>query len=167
MLDNSEQEVKSGPNPSTGPSDDSPNSEPLSTATPGSAAISCDETKDLVRSTGAPILVVDDSTKHVRITRGARICGTTDQDLIRTFLEQICDVTLKNGKNSLQNLRSSVAIQDSAPRNPLEGMLEVQTVAVHTLAMEFLERASRGDQTIAGIDANVHRGVRLVRTVPL
>jgi len=71
MLDNSEQEVKSGSNPSTGPSDDSPNSEPLSTATPGSAAISCDETKDLVPQTGAPIFVVDDSTKDVRITRGA------------------------------------------------------------------------------------------------
>jgi hypothetical protein len=51
-----------------------------------------------------------------------------------------------------------------APRDALEGLLAVQKIGVHNLAMECLRRASLKGQTFEGMDANVNRAVRLLRT---
>lgn len=101
----------------------------------------------------------------VHISESARIFGTTDPHAIQALLEQVLSVTPKNGKYDLQNLKwSGASMQGIAPRNALEGLLTVQMIGVHNLAIECLRRASLKDQTPEAIDANVHRAVRLLRT---
>ena len=56
------------------------------------------------------------------------------------------------------------ALSGIEPRDELEGLLAVQMVAVHNLAMAFLARASVEGQTTPGIDFNVNRGTKLLRT---
>ena len=96
---------------------------------------------------------------------GSRIFGTTDPHAINFLLEQVLAVTPKNGEYSLENLKWSVATaQGIGPRNAVEGLLAVQMIGVHNLAMECLKLASIKQQTQEGIDVNVHRAVRLLRT---
>jgi len=51
-------------------------------------------------------------------------------------------------------------------KGELEGMLAVQTVATHALAMEFIRRAAQ-DPTNAGIDLNLSRATELLRVFVL
>jgi len=50
------------------------------------------------------------------------------------------------------------------PRDEVEGMLAVQMVGVHNLAMEFVRRAMLKDQTFEGINMAVARADKLMRT---
>ena len=107
---------------------------------------------------------MDVSANVVHITQGARILGTNDEDSIRALLHQLLKVA-PNDSGNLGPLKSSVAtVEGIAPRSPLEGLLAVQMVGVHNLAIECLSRALLKEQTPEGIDANVHRAVRLLRT---
>lgn len=51
-----------------------------------------------------------------------------------------------------------------APKDTLEGLLAAQMVGVHQLTMSFLARAVFQGQTPEGIDANVNRASKLLRT---
>jgi hypothetical protein len=50
-----------------------------------------------------------------------------------------------------------------APRDELEGMLAVQMVSTHTLAMEFLRRAALPGMPDLGVEVNVNRATKLMR----
>lgn len=50
------------------------------------------------------------------------------------------------------------------PRDEVEGMLAVQMVGVHNLAMEFVRRAMLKEQTFEGINTAVARADKLMRT---
>jgi hypothetical protein len=56
------------------------------------------------------------------------------------------------------------ALHGIHPRDELEGLLAVQMVTVHNLAMEFLGRAAMKEQPTPGVDLNVNRATRLLRT---
>jgi hypothetical protein len=43
-------------------------------------------------------------------------------------------------------------------------MLAVQMISIHTLAMEFIRRASMNEQTDLGVEVYVNRATRLMRT---
>ena len=51
-----------------------------------------------------------------------------------------------------------------APRDGMEVMLCSQLVALHSQGMEFMRRAMLGDQTAAGVDCNVNRVAKTLRT---
>lgn len=50
------------------------------------------------------------------------------------------------------------------PRDEIEGMLAVQMIAVHNVAMETLKRAMITGQTDQGVEANVNRATKTLRT---
>jgi hypothetical protein len=51
-----------------------------------------------------------------------------------------------------------------APRDGMEVMLCSQLVALHSQGMDFLRRAILPDQTIEGVDCNVNRAAKTLRT---
>ena len=56
------------------------------------------------------------------------------------------------------------ALDGIAPRDPLEGMLAAQMLAVHDAAMECLRRANIPEQTFEGRQAALGQANRLVRS---
>lgn len=56
------------------------------------------------------------------------------------------------------------AMTSLAPRDGLEVMICGQMVALHSQAMEYLRRAAWHEQTSEGVDCNVNRATRLLRT---
>jgi hypothetical protein len=144
------------------------NTDGLSNSAPQSRSTKLEKQgKDAITQTTTPQVEIDTSDGVVRVRKGARIFGTNNQDSIHALLDQLFNVTL-NGKFDPQNLKGSIALIEGsdgiAPRNAIEGLLSVQMVGVHNLAMEYLKRAGLPNQTPEGIDANVHRAVRLLRT---
>ena len=145
------------------------NSEGLSESAPRSRSTKLKKRVEhrIARMTTSPIEI--DTANNVIIVRdGARIFGTNNRDSIDTLLLQLRKVSPINGNYDLQNLKGPVALIEGlggiAPRNAVEGLLSVQMVGVHNLAMEYLKRAALPNQTPDEVDANVHRAVRLLRT---
>jgi hypothetical protein len=95
----------------------------------------------------------------------AEALGTADTDLITSLLNQAAS-TVPHGKaTDVEPVnRVLAALHGIAPRDELEGMLAVQMVGVHNLAMECMRRAVHKDQTREGVDANVNRATKLLRT---
>jgi hypothetical protein len=56
------------------------------------------------------------------------------------------------------------ALAEVGPRDPLEGMLAGQMVAVHAAAMECLRRAMAGNATMEGREMNLAQANKLVRS---
>jgi hypothetical protein len=50
------------------------------------------------------------------------------------------------------------------PQDEIEGMLAIQMVGVHNLAMETLKRAMLGGQSFDGKDVNVSQATKMLRT---
>jgi hypothetical protein len=69
---------------------------------------------------------------------------------------------------SVEKLKSydcaAAALHGIGPEDELEGMLAVQMVAAHTMAMECLKRAALPDQIDLGVEVNINRGTKLMRT---
>ena len=165
MSDKAKERADSGQRPTIGPSDASPNIEGLSKTAPRSRFPKLTKRdKEHVAQASRPPVEVDVSANKVRITRGARLFGTNDVDSIRALLQQVHNVAPSDNRD-LGSLKSSLAtVEGIAPRNALEGLLAVQMIGVHNLAMECLRRALSKEQTPERIDENVHRAVRLLRT---
>ena len=50
------------------------------------------------------------------------------------------------------------------PQDELEGMLAIQMIGIHNMAMEMMKRAMLSEQTIDGVNLNVNRIAKLTRT---
>ena len=89
--------------------------------------------------------------------------GSTDKDFIDASLNQLINASCKN--TNLTSVNGCLAaLAGMKPRDELENMLVSQMIAVHNLAMEMSRRAILPDQTFEGIDANVNRMTKLMRT---
>jgi hypothetical protein len=94
-----------------------------------------------------------------------RIFGTNNPDSTRALEEQLFAVATTFTGNDLQNFKYGLAtIKGIGPRDELEGLLAVQMIGVHSLAVACLIRASLKGQTQEGMDANIHRATKLLRT---
>ena len=58
---------------------------------------------------------------------------------------------------------SLAILQGISPEDEIEGMLAVQMIGVHNLAMETLKRAMISDQTFEGKEANVNQASKALR----
>jgi len=165
MADNAKESADSGPEQTADPLKVPSNDRSLSKAAPRLRRPRLKkQSKDLLPQTTASLVKVDVSANRVEITQGARVFGTNDSDSIRALMQQVLNAT-PNAKGDLEPLKAALATVDGiAPRNALEGLLAVQMIGVHNLAMECLRRALLKEQTREAIDANVHRAVRLLRT---
>ncbi len=87
------------------------------------------------------------------------VFGTANAQLVRRLLGQVM------GTAPGSKIAGAVAaLRGIGPRDELEGLLAVQMVGVHNLAMEFMERATLNGQTLDGVSENVHRATRMLRT---
>ena len=106
----------------------------------------------------------------------------------RTFLGPDADYETRHGDfTSLNNIRfaqvigslpeakgkdltpqtANIALDGVAalePRDGMEVMLCSQLVALHSQGMDFLRRGMLADQTVDGVDRNVNRATKLLRT---
>ena len=105
------------------------------------------------------------SPKDRKIERGAaqdvflEAFGTANGQLVRGLLGQVFAIA-PDGKVG----GALAALRGIGPRDELEGLLAVQMVGVHNLAMEFMGRATLNGQTVEGVSENVHRATRMLRT---
>jgi len=94
-----------------------------------------------------------------------QVFGTEDKALQDQLLCQasgaVPDFT---GREMLSFDHVAAALHGIGPQDSLEGMLAVQMVAAHTMAMECLRRAALPNQIDLGVEVNVNRGTKLMRT---
>jgi hypothetical protein len=109
-----------------------------------------------VKDVGDPIL------NAIRIVEAF---ATGDSDLVSHLLGQLADTVPSGEYRNIANINFvAAALHSIGPRDGLEALLCAQMVGVHNIAMEFLKRAALKEQTPYGVDANVNRATRLLRT---
>jgi hypothetical protein len=91
--------------------------------------------------------------------------GTEDAALQRRFLGQAAGAVSDFAGRELKSYDYvAAALFGVGPKDELEGMLAVQMVAVHTLAMELMRRAALTAQPDLGVEVNINRATKLMRT---
>jgi hypothetical protein len=94
-----------------------------------------------------------------------KVFGTEDPELQSELLSQASDAVPDFVGRELKSFDYvAAALHGIAPKDALEGMLGVQMVATHTTAMECLKRAALPNQTDLGVEVNVNRATKLMRT---
>lgn len=134
-----------------------------------------DQTYDLVKSKNRkidpPKVEYDEETGIYNLKIQAVNClyGTDNIDIIGRMTDQLSRVVCarKKLKPSLVVERVNAAIAsviEIRPRDTLELMLATQMSAVHYLALEMSERAMLSEQSENGVDLNINRINKLMRT---
>jgi len=91
--------------------------------------------------------------------------GTGERGVLDHLMEQIC-CTAPNGEpHDYGNMDYQVStLHGIAPRDQLEGLLAMQMLAVHSMAMECMKRAASKGQTGFGFELNITHATKLMRT---
>ena len=100
--------------------------------------------------------------------------GTTDMELQHVLLNQAIE-TFSNSIPSededadcikLTRMANSIMaiLAGIHPQDEIEGMLAVQMIAVHNMAMETMKRAMLPNQTSEGRESNVNSATKMLRT---
>jgi hypothetical protein len=110
--------------------------------------------------------MVKAADEHRALEELARSFGTCNKELGMRLLNQAL-ATIPKSENELPNeeklLVTMSALKGISPRDELEGMLAVQMVAVHNLAMTELRRATHA-LTTDREQSTTNLAVRLLRT---
>ena len=88
--------------------------------------------------------------------------GTDDNNAFTILLSQLIETRPGYDSRIVNGTVSMVA--DIAPQNGLEGMLAVQMVTAHNLAMSMAARAMLPDQTTEGVNDNITRVNKMMKT---
>ena len=116
-----------------------------------------------VETTASP-KAISDAVKHAVEDFLKRTFGTQDEELQNRFLMQVANIVpdfmIRKDKTCDH---VAAALRGVGPRDSLEGMLGVQMVAVHTIALELLRRAALSGQTDLGVEVYVNRSAKLLR----
>lgn len=94
----------------------------------------------------------------------AKAFGTADRGLTGKLMEQTAGTFPSHEAFDTKFNNTLAILYDIKPKDTLEGMLTVQMVGVHNLAMNFMGRAALADQAPDGVDMNVDRATKLLRT---
>jgi hypothetical protein len=90
--------------------------------------------------------------------------GTQDDELQNRFLMQAANIVPDFAVREEKTCEHiAAALRGVSPRDSLEGMLAVQMVATHTLALECMRRAAQGTQTDVGVELYINRATKLLR----
>jgi len=96
--------------------------------------------------------------------------GTKDADLVSATVEQLGQIfshgeNLANSDRCLSIINAAFAsIVELEPKDSTELMLATQMVTVHNMAMELSRRAMLNEQTVDGVERNINRANKLMRT---
>ncbi len=89
--------------------------------------------------------------------------GITDIDGAGMLITQVINAVQNDGNPDSAN--AALAMMNGiAPENPLEGLLSAQMTVAHSMAMEFSRRAMKEGQTTEGVDRNINRVTKMMRT---
>jgi len=137
-------------------------------------------TKKDINTTLEPAIESKDKKESISVTMKNNVleCDTNGEDGAQLFGSMIgvkdkhaFDLLLKQAVSSSSALENDYRynsvmplLLDIAPQDALEGMLAVQMVAVHNLAMEMTKRALIDGQTVDGVNNNVNRITKLMNT---
>lgn len=122
-------------------------------------------------STGKAVLNLEDNSCLMFAT-SLESFGTADSGLqghllaqvIRSFEGAVSSEGL-NEENLIKVCNTAMAILNGLqPRDEIEGMLAMQMIATHNLAMHTLTRAMITGQTFEGKQANVNQATKMLRT---
>lgn len=106
----------------------------------------------------------DNNELEIRVNRErVQELGSFDKDFIDTTAMQLIYASCKHGDISAINGCMS-AFTGIKPQDELEAMLAIQMVAVHNMSMEMTKRAMLPEQTIEGVNNNINRITKLMRT---
>lgn len=98
--------------------------------------------------------------------------GTPDLDLqnyliaqvVKTFEGYVSREGFNDNRLSEFTNEALALLNGIQPQDEVEGMLAVQMIAVHNLAMEIMKRAMLTGQTFEGKEANVNQATKMLRT---
>jgi hypothetical protein len=93
------------------------------------------------------------------------VSGTEHQELQSKLLNQAVGAVPDVVGQELKSFECvAAALHGVGPKDGVEGMLAAQMVAAHMMAMECLKRAALPNQIDLGVDVNVNRSTKLMRT---
>lgn len=117
---------------------------------------------------GKPDTILPDETSAASLDEwAADLCAATgarDRGAAAKIILESSQVRFRVDADMSANLTAAL-FADFKPADPLEGLLFGELVACHTAGMEFLRRSLLPEQTPEGIDVNVTRATKLLRTV--
>ncbi len=108
---------------------------------------------------------ISEAAKQGLAKRMAETFGTEDQALQDQLLCQAATAVSDFAGRELKTFdHLAAALHGIRPQDSLEGMLATQMVAVHTRAMTCMGRAAWQDQSDLGVEVNLNRATKLMRT---
>lgn len=111
-------------------------------------------------------LQLDTADEALAFAQLSRVLGVDDPSLLEHLISQLAVAYDGYKQYSIEFVVDAAlaAVQEIEPHDGVEAMLAVQMVAVHNAAMGFLRKATLPEQTFEGVDANVNRAAKLLRT---
>ena len=114
---------------------------------------------------------IQPKTSSKLLQRASGAMGMTETNATQTLIAQAAALPAnevsadpQGPEKSRMHVEAAVElIEQIKPEGALQSMLVTQMIGVHNTAIKFLMRASITEQTFEGTDANVNRGVRLMR----
>lgn len=98
-------------------------------------------------------------------TAAIEATGTGDFDAAGKMIDDIVCTFFRNEENKTRSFNQSLSLLNGiSPRDELEGMLAAQMIGTYNLAMLFMANAILNEQPSSGIDINVNRANKLLRT---
>jgi len=121
---------------------------------------------------GDPAITTKDVSRDVFFAKMTEALGTADLDLQSRLFTQAMETCFNflsiEGRNNERLVEYSnyvmAILNGIQPQDEIEGMLAIQMVGVHNLAMETLKRAMLGGQSFEGKDVNVSQATKMLRT---
>jgi len=91
--------------------------------------------------------------------------GATDEDMANMLSAQLINSNRDGQEANKVVINGTIAMyRGIEPQDSVECMLASQMVATHNMAMECSGRAMLSEQTVEGVDSNVNRATKLMRT---
>jgi hypothetical protein len=123
-------------------------------------------------SSGKPMLEIQENDKELVAVKMMESLGTPDKELQSLLLNQAME-TFRGCHSSegydddrlAEFTNNAMAIlQGICPEDEIEGMLAIQMIGVHNMAMTIMSRTMITDQTFEGRQAGVSQATKMLRT---
>ena len=93
-----------------------------------------------------------------------QLFGSRDFDTVEYFINQLLPVIAQDGEDHCARVNQLIPVFEAiSPRDEFEGMLAVQMISLHAMALEMMRRAMISDQSVDGVSNNVNRVTKLTR----
>ncbi len=108
---------------------------------------------------------ISEAAERIVTKRMAETFGTEDATLQSHLLCQAASTVSDFAGRELKTFdHLAAALHGIRPKDSLEAMLATQMVAVHRMAMSCMGRAARPDQSDLGVEVNINRATKLMRS---